>query len=342
MIIEYKSPLDKLLNNTNHKLLYITEYGSKLYGTNNENSDIDLKGLFLLDIKDLILQSKCNSISYTSGNNDTKNSSSDVDIQLWSLHYWLYLLSKGDTNAIDLLFSIYSNGSNEEYKDNMKEILGEFYNSPLDLIDLYNNRAYISYSYNQCMKYNWKGSKVEMIKKLLDFFKSKYTLDTQYTKLDSYIDEVLSTFDNRELVFEDSINNGKERCLYIIGKGYNGSITLQETIERLEYKYKVFGNRAKLASENNGIDWKGVSHSLRVLYEVIELVDTKFLRFPLKEAKFIKEVKEGKYNYMEDIEPILNNLLEEAKSKIVTISINSNMRKNHEKILYNYYSKFLR
>ena len=336
-----KHIIDLLFKDKEYKLLYATEYGSKLYGTNNENSDIDIKGLYLIDIKDLILQSKCSTLSYSSGDNTSKNSSDDTDVQLWSLHYWLHLLTKGDTNAIDLLFSIYSN-SNEEYKNNMKEILLEFYDNPLDLIDIHNNTAYISYSYSQCMKYNWKGSKVEMIKKLLDYFESKYSEETKYTKLDNYIDEVVSKFNNRELVFQNFINDGKERCLWIIGKGYGGSITLQETIERLKYKYQDFGNRAKMASKNNGIDWKGVSHSLRVLYEVIELADTKFLKFPLKEAKLLKEVKEGKLNYIKDVEPLLNNLLEEAKTKIVTIPINNNMKKNHDKILYTYYLQYLK
>ena len=37
------------------KILFKTLTGSKLYGTNSENSDTDIKGVFLPDIKDLLL-----------------------------------------------------------------------------------------------------------------------------------------------------------------------------------------------------------------------------------------------------------------------------------------------
>ena len=36
------------------KILFKTLTGSKLYGTNSENSDTDIKGVFLPDIKDLL------------------------------------------------------------------------------------------------------------------------------------------------------------------------------------------------------------------------------------------------------------------------------------------------
>ena len=61
--------------------LYLTVFGSHLYGTNTENSDKDYKGIFLPSVKNLILGKKMDSISLTSGNNNSKNSSEDCDIQ---------------------------------------------------------------------------------------------------------------------------------------------------------------------------------------------------------------------------------------------------------------------
>ena len=91
--------VNNLLVQNNCKLAYITKFGAHLYGTNTENSDIDVRGLYWPDIKDLILEKKLNSLSYTTGDNKTKNNVNDFDIQMWSVNYWLSLVNKGDTLA---------------------------------------------------------------------------------------------------------------------------------------------------------------------------------------------------------------------------------------------------
>src|SRR6056297_3686368 len=100
--------MEKLIENLKneihpHKLIYLSEFGSSLYGTNSENSDIDYKGIFLPNKRELLLGKKMKSYTYSSGNDKGKNTKNDVDIQLWSLHYFIELLSKGETGAIDLL-----------------------------------------------------------------------------------------------------------------------------------------------------------------------------------------------------------------------------------------------
>ena len=53
--------------------LYLTVFGSHLYGTNTVSSDKDYKGLFLPSIKKLVLDEKVNSISLTTGENNSKD-----------------------------------------------------------------------------------------------------------------------------------------------------------------------------------------------------------------------------------------------------------------------------
>ena len=79
--------------------------GSKLYGTNNENSDTDIKGVFLPDLNDLILGKAPKHYTFSSGSKYDRNDKDDVDETYYSLQYFLELAAKGDTNAIDLLFA---------------------------------------------------------------------------------------------------------------------------------------------------------------------------------------------------------------------------------------------
>ena len=74
---EQKIKLDNFINdfvkkNQNYKIIYLTLTGSKLYGIENENSDTDIKGIFLPSKSDLILSRVKHVYSYSSGNNDKK------------------------------------------------------------------------------------------------------------------------------------------------------------------------------------------------------------------------------------------------------------------------------
>lgn len=74
-------------------------FGSYLYGTNNENSDKDYKGIFLPDWKGCVLNKIPNSFNFTTGSNDSKNSKDDVDEEIYSLQYFIKLACEGQTVA---------------------------------------------------------------------------------------------------------------------------------------------------------------------------------------------------------------------------------------------------
>ena len=41
-------------NQYNYRVVYVTQYGSKLYGTDNPNSDTDYKGIFIPNLLDAL------------------------------------------------------------------------------------------------------------------------------------------------------------------------------------------------------------------------------------------------------------------------------------------------
>lgn len=116
------------------KLIYLTQFGSHLYGTNTENSDLDFRGVYIPTINDLILHKdkdeineeltlfeirdeyNKNPVIYTKEPKTLISSwhlkQIKVDIKIFSLQKFIKLCSKADTNALDLLFSY-----NPERKD---------------------------------------------------------------------------------------------------------------------------------------------------------------------------------------------------------------------------------
>ena len=148
------------------KILFKTLYGSKLYGTDSENSDIDYKGVFLPNMNDLILGKAPKHYTSSTGNSNNKNTKDDVDETYYSLHYFLELAAKGDTNAIDLLFA-HTNPNAVQYIDPIfKKIIAN-----IDKIVTRNVQSYLGYCLGQAKKYIFKGDKLKNFKAFDDFFR---------------------------------------------------------------------------------------------------------------------------------------------------------------------------
>ena len=67
------------------------KFGSHLYGTATEISDIDHKGVYLPSKEEILLGKipKCH--SYSTGDDISKNSPEDVDVEIYSFHYFIKL-----------------------------------------------------------------------------------------------------------------------------------------------------------------------------------------------------------------------------------------------------------
>jgi hypothetical protein len=93
--------------------------------------------------------------------------------------------------------------------------------------------------------------------------------------------------------------------------------TLKEAAGIYSRIYENYGERARLAEKNEGINWKALSHAVRVGNEAIELLRTAYVTFPLPNAGHILEIKQGRLPYRVVAEEIENLLVEveEASTK---------------------------
>src|SRR5579864_3605760 len=80
--------------------------GSHLYGTETSDSDLDLKGVYLPDGRDILLRHvKATVTSNRAKAAGEKNTTADVDREVYSLQRYLQLLADGQTVALDMLFA---------------------------------------------------------------------------------------------------------------------------------------------------------------------------------------------------------------------------------------------
>jgi predicted nucleotidyltransferase len=142
------------------KILYLSFFGSKLYGTDTEKSDTDLKGIFLPSKDSCFMLNAVK--QYTSESKEGQNTKDDIDITLYSLQYFLELLSTGDTGAMDLFFSIYSNKTIIHQEPEFIELLK--INKPYLITK--NPAAFFGYIMGQVSSYGIRGSRYGDLLKL--------------------------------------------------------------------------------------------------------------------------------------------------------------------------------
>jgi hypothetical protein len=323
----------------NYELVYLTHFGSKLYGTESIESDTDLKGIFIPSINDVLLQKASDNFSYSSGNKNSRNNSNDLDIELWSISKFFKLLTKGETGAIDLLFSMFRRDT-IIYHDTsfIKQIKDNYY-----IFLSKNFKAFIGYCMGQAQKYGIKGSRFSelgLIKSWWDDY-IKITTDAKVNfSVSNFFDSVEEKVDN--LKFSKMIKTDKGRYFSILGKMHHDRISLEMFHKQLMSQYNSYGERTKKALE--GVDYKALSHAVRVLYEMEELIDTKFIKFPLKNRDFIRAIKYNDLHQysLEDLFDMISLTIDEVQILIDKSTLPSKVNQKeiddlHLSILRYYY-----
>ena len=71
---------------------------------------------------------------------------------------------------------------------------------------------------------------------------------------------------------------------------------MKYSLEKLDAEY---GERARKAEANEGVDWKALSHALRGGLQLQEIYSSGDLKYPLAQAPLIKKIKAGELPFKE-------------------------------------------
>lgn len=85
-----------------YKIAFLTLGGNYSYGTNVEDSDIDLRGVFLNDKNDILLGNNLEKVDVYNSKLDNKP---DVYTSLYALKKYVGMCAKGDISSIGLLYN---------------------------------------------------------------------------------------------------------------------------------------------------------------------------------------------------------------------------------------------
>jgi len=280
-----------------HKLLYVCRHGSHLHGTNTPESDLDFKGLFLPNEDSCLLNVQPDSFRYSSGNDDTKNSEDDVDIEIWSVQKWINLLAKGDSNALSMLFSILNNSMIVFLDESMTDMFSNYQH----LYDPNKVDGFVGFSASQAVKYGLKGKRLETIENIIEYInilESSGNINVKEDKLNVLnLEEVVKLCDSKTsegLSHVELVTQGNSRYLKVLSKMYQDTLSLDYFKDRMKSEYDKYGKRSRSAKDLGGEDWKSLAHSMRTLFEAYELLSNGFINYPLVGSQVLLHIKKGR------------------------------------------------
>jgi predicted nucleotidyltransferase len=283
------------------------KFGSHLYGTDTENSDLDIKGIYLPTAHEIVLgRAKKNVSTVRPKKEFEKNSKDDVDQEFFNLKEYLKLLCEGQTVALDMLFSP---ASFHVFKGERYDLFQYIFDNKEKLLHK-GLLAFFGYAAKQANKYGIKGSRVRAVKEALEFFKP-FGDYVRLENLQPSVDELV----NRQVEFIEYVDilgpqDKLVKHLQVCGRKFPLTNTIKVVRNALQHIYDEYGQRAKLAETSEGVDWKAVSHAVRVNSEGKELLTTGFITFPRPDRQLILDIKLGKLPYKEVADLIESGLRE--------------------------------
>lgn len=277
------------------KLIFKTLYGSRLFGVSTKDSDFDYKGIFVEDLSELL--EKKNEVRQFEI--PASATSKKIETELFSLNYYMKLLSNGQVIPMDMLFTP------KEYWTDSSEVWEKIRAVKQELVS---SRVgpFVGYARGQAMKYGLKGNKIVTIEKALKLVSMNYSFNDICAELDGMEGVVFET---------ERTSNRNIRHIRICGKSFG------ETTDRVLWTVPLqklrdsFGKRAEEAV--NGIDLKAQYQTVRICCEAIELLTTGEITFPRPEADTLIKIRGNEFTPIQ-LEEMIESLfatLQEVEPK---------------------------
>jgi hypothetical protein len=299
-------------------LIVEMQFGSHLYGTATPQSDLDFKAVYLPDARDILLQRVQNTVTHAPDKLDgEKNAPGDVDREIHSLQRYLELLAEGQTMALDMLFAP------ESAMTSPPSALWLEIQANAPRLVTRRASAFLRYCRQQANKYGIKGSRVSAARLALAVLvdaEAKYGTAAKLAVAETELEAAIGISEHVTLIHLPTPADTLVRHFEVCGKKMPFTSSIKSAREIAQRLVNEYGQRALQAERNEGIDWKALSHAVRVGREALELLQTGKITFPLPYATEILSIKRGERTY-EAVAETIDRLLVDVEEAAVLSSL---------------------
>ena len=245
--------------------IFQCKFGAHLYGLETPESDTDIKGVFIPTREEIVLGRALQHVQYSTGDNESKNTRSDIDYEMISLQYFCERLASGDHVAIDMIHTPKDRSEvTSEVWDYLRANRGKFYTKKMI-------SAAIDYINQNASKYGLVGSRSHTLANIYAELKSWMNSDPNAT-----IGYLVESNSFGSAIVPDLTGNE----VYIGSSRYPKNMKIRQIFPLIEVKYRQVCERYIKAQNNEGINWKDVSHAMRYAHQMIEILYTGDLKYP--------------------------------------------------------------
>lgn len=312
--------------------LFVT--GSQLYGTSTPASDFDYEGVFIESPEYILGNKSCDEVNFSTGDNNSRNTSEDIDCKLYSLRKYFSLAQQNNPNKVEWFFI-----PNERFMFKVEKYWNQIIDNKGIFLSLKLKHSFSGYAKSQEHKLVTKKKRYEELKSFREVLKEglaqghliigdldlleihehkKYHRDTDTVgthnvprmKLKYHFIEYKRTSEDTDGIRVDN-------------KDYNFGMPIQRIYDYVNKEVETYGGRLEYVKEY-GFDVKFAAHLFRLYFEGLRLLSEGDLVFPMpeEEVKFMMDIKAGKYDLdfllakSKELEPLFETAYEENKAKL--------------------------
>lgn len=273
-----------------NKIILKIRSGSHLYGTNTENSDKDYLGIYLNTKEELLGLQNSEELTENieSKLKNGRNTKDAIDCKYYELRKFCRLAMNGNPTVLEILFVNKENileitKEGEELLKLKKEFISNrIYNSFMGYAISQKKKTFIKSENLRCIEglYNW-----------LDIY-NKAILTMTFNDFHQKDPAAFTFIKDYVKYFKNERNDEMFQCGDLI---FSTNILIKKLKDSLKLRLDKASWR-KDGILQYGLDYKFISHNIRLLLEGLELIKTQNIILPLSYKDLIIQIKTGKMN----------------------------------------------
>lgn len=270
------------------ELLFLCKAGSHFFNLASPNSDTDYKGIYMPSLEEFYRGESRRRFferkTLEGNKTGVKNTKDDTDLYMFSYTFFLDLLKRGDFNCMELLHA----PEDVILVDSpiMQSLRGLRKNLLVNDIS-----AFLGFIKKEYRRY---GVNINHYKVQEDFanFLDKYPPHTKLKDIWSDIKEYGK--DDKQIIFTTSLTGKSTNVptLKIAQRFYQSTVKTGYIVKGIRERLKKYGHRQKNMAKS-GVEFKGLYHALRLIYEANDLYDYGELKLPFDKNrhKLLHDIK---------------------------------------------------
>lgn len=324
--------------NINNIVVCVT-HGSHLYGTNTASSDHDFKVVVLPELRDLILGKTLRVQRFRFDadglpvDDHTTMPANGYEAEHISVHKLVHDYIGGQAYAVETVFAVlqgfHKKHLGRSHADAREAARAEaFVQLCQRLVMHYKHRnvnGMIGFAMKQTFDYVRRGERFTLACKVLAAADNVLSilpkgstprLDTLVTYVNQ-ADSLVTCTVLEEIASRTGLEIGVTtnqhrtmRTLKLNGREYLETTALSHFCAAVESLIDSYGERSTRAAEAD-VDWKSLSHAVRVYQQVNEYFETGFIAFPRQNAEALLQIKSGQQD-LEYVTGLLRELDDET------------------------------